>query len=556
MSSTTPSVVLTDVALTWPDGSPALSGLTGSFGAGRTGLVGLNGSGKSTLLRLIAGELAPTTGSITRSGKVAYLPQTLSLRVEDRVTDLLGVREQLDALRAIEAGDACARHFDALGEAWDVEARAASVLADIGLSPDALGRRVGELSGGESVLVAVAGLRLSAAPITLMDEPTNNLDRDARARLAEQVAAWPGTLVVVSHDTALLELMDDTAELYDSRLSVVAGPYSVYREHVEAEQAAAAQAERAAEQVLRRERRQRVEAETVLARRQRYARTDHENKRKPKIVMNQRRTEAQVSAGKLRASLDADVAEAQTALQAAGARVRDDAQIRLELPDPGVPAGRRLAELHGVDGTVVLQGPERVALTGSNGVGKTTLLEALVRPAGARPEHGAQVAARAYTTRIGYLPQGTDGLDEDAQVLDAVRAGAPGRPPQQVRHVLARFLLRGDAVHRRVRSLSGGERFRVALACLLLAEPPPELLVLDEPTNDLDVRTVDQLVSALASYRGALLVVSHDDAFLDRLDLSGRWELHRDGRLTQHATPHPGEAGRGSSFSRRLSQPS
>jgi ATPase subunit of ABC transporter with duplicated ATPase domains len=535
-SATAPSIVLSDVGLVWPDGTAALTGLTGTFGAGRTGLVGLNGSGKSTLLRLIAGELTPTTGSITAFGDVARLPQTITLHVDARVADLLGIGAVLEAVRAIEAGDADERHFDTVGTDWDVEARAGEVLGAVGLPPEALDRHVGELSGGEVVLVAIAGLQLRAAPVTLLDEPTNNLDRDARARLAALVTAWRGALVVVSHDTALLELMDETAELHDGALTVVAGPYSTYRAHVEAEQSAAVQAERSAGQVLRRQQRQRVEAETALARRLRYANKDHANKRRPKIVMNQRRTEAQVSAGKLRGSLDDDVTTARDALTAAGARVRDDDAIRVQLPDPDVPAGRRLAELHGVNRTVVIQGPERVALTGPNGVGKSTLLDALVH-ATSPGAAGTAARATALTDRIGYLPQRLDGLDDTATVLEQVRAAAPDGPPQQVRAQLARFLLRGDDVHRLVGTLSGGERFRVALARLLLADPPPQLLVLDEPTNDLDLHTVDQLVSALSAYRGGLLVVSHDEAFLQRLGITTWLVLDRDGGLGDAPPP-------------------
>lgn len=228
-SATAPSIVLSGVGLTWPDGTVALTGLSGTFSAGRTGLVGLNGSGKSTLLRLVAGELRPTTGSITTVGDVARLPQTLTLDVGARVADLLGIGAGLDAVRAIEAGDVDDRHFDTVGTDWDVEARAAEVLDSVGLPPEALDRNVGELSGGEAVLVAIAGLRLRAAPITLLDEPTNNLDRAARSRLGALVIAWRGALVVVSHDTSLLELVDETAELHDGALTVVAGPYSAYR---------------------------------------------------------------------------------------------------------------------------------------------------------------------------------------------------------------------------------------------------------------------------------------------------------------------------------------
>jgi len=249
--------------------------------------------------------------------------------------------------------------------------------------------------------------------------------------------------------------------------------------------------------------------------------------------MNQRKSEAQVSAGKLRTELDGKVQAAQNALHAVSSRVRADATIRVDLPDPNVPAARRIAELHGTGRSFMVQGPERVALTGPNGVGKTTLLETLVHPQATRT--GRATAIR-HTDRIGYLPQLLDGLDDDASVLDNMRAVAPGTPPGQVRNKLARFLIRGDAVDRAVRTLSGGERFRVALARLLLADPPPQLLILDEPTNNLDTQTVDQLVGALRGYRGALLVVSHDDAFLDRLDLTTRLALDATGRLTETTT--------------------
>ena len=203
------SVTLDRLTFTWPDGSHALDGLSGAFGSGRTGLVGRNGAGKSTLLRLMAGELEPTSGVVTASGDVAYLPQQLTLDVDRRVAELLGVSEALDAVRAISTGDVDPAHFDAVGDDWDIEARAQASLAEAGLAPDFLDRRVGELSGGEAVLVAIAGIRLRRAPITLLDEPTNNLDRDARAKLGAMVQAWKGTLIVVSHDRYFLERVTD-----------------------------------------------------------------------------------------------------------------------------------------------------------------------------------------------------------------------------------------------------------------------------------------------------------------------------------------------------------
>jgi ATPase subunit of ABC transporter with duplicated ATPase domains len=171
-----------------------------------------------------------------------------------------------------------------------------------------------------------------------------------------------------------------------------------------------------------------------------------------------------------------------------------------------------------------------MALVGGNGVGKTTLIEAL---RAGRGRDGVRAGGVLLTDRVGYLPQRLDGLDDAASVLDNVRATAPSVAPGEVRNRLARFLLRGATVERPVGSLSGGERFRVALARLLLADPPPQLLILDEPTNNLDLTSVDQLVDALRAYRGALLVVSHDDAFLDRLDLTVTLTLGRDGTLVE-----------------------
>ncbi|KJL29863.1 ABC-F family ATP-binding cassette domain-containing protein [Microbacterium oxydans] len=561
MSTPTPhaSVTLDRLTFTWPDGSTALSEVSGSFGAGRTGLVGRNGSGKSTLLRLIAGALEPTSGVMHATGDVAYLPQQLTLDVDRRVAELLGVATALDAVRAIARGDVDPAHFDAVGDDWDIEARAEASLAEAGLAPEFLDRRVGELSGGEAVLVAIAGIRLRRAPITLLDEPTNNLDRDARARLAAMITAWKGALIVVSHDVSLLELMDDTAELYAHSLSVFGGPYSEWRTWLDAEQDAAKQAEVTAAQALRKEKRQRIEAETKLAHRSRTAKKAEIEKRVPRIIAHGRKMAAEVSAGKLRTEVGAKEDAARIAREEAGRRIRSDSSMKIELPDPQVSRSRRIATIGDGERSWTLQGPERVALIGRNGVGKTTLLQRLVasaaevgvhnsariEPSGPEPERSAgsdefllncarlPLQAVAHTDLVGYLPQRVDGLDERRSVFENIADAAPHVPEKELRNRLARFLIRGTTADRPVAALSGGERFRVALATLLLSDPAPHLVVLDEPTNNLDLDTVDQLVEALRAYRGAVLIVSHDDAFLARLDLDLTLEIGADGALQE-----------------------
>jgi len=508
-------IVLDDLTFTWPDGAIALRHINGSFSRGRTGLVGANGCGKSTLLRLIAGELTPTGGSVSVSGAVGHVPQDVT-RVARTVSDLLGISGVRAALRAIESGEAHPRHFEAVGDSWDVEARAVAALAALDLPTD-LDRSATTLSGGEAMLTAICGVRLRGAQIALLDEPTNNLDGPSRERLHDLIGGWRVPLLVVSHDRVLLDLLDDTAELRDAGLITFGGPYHEYRAWVAAEQQAARQRLRSAEQVLDRERRERVKAEERIAHSQRQGRKDRANGKYPPIVLGQRRSSAEQTHGARRARLEARIAAAREDVSRAGLAVRDDDRIHIDLPDPAVPRGRRIAELPSADGrTHVIRGPERVAILGANGVGKTTLLEALLP---------------TLSVRVGYLPQRLV-MDDDASVLALVRAGAPHVPPGALRNRLARLLLRGDMVGRPVGSLSGGERSRVALARILLADPPPELIVLDEPTNDLDLDSVDQLVDAVGAYRGAVLVVSHDHSFVGRLDPDATLLLDERGVLT------------------------
>ena len=321
---------------------------------------------------------------------------------------------------------------------------------------------------------------------------------------------------MVSHDLALLDLLDETAELRDGGLTTFGGPYREYRDWVAEQQESARRQLRAAEQELDRQRRERIKAEERIAHSQRQGRKDRANAKYPPIVLGQRRSSAERTQGVRRTLAQARVSAAREAVTVAELAVRDDERIHIDLPDPRVPSGRRIAELPSADGrNHVIRGPERVAILGANGVGKTTLLEALLP---------------TVPVRVGYLPQRLL-MDDDATVLELMRAGAPHVPPAELRNRLARLLIRGDMVARPVGSLSGGERSRVALAQLLLADPPPELIVLDEPTNDLDLDSVDQLIDAVAAYRGAVLVVSHDRAFLERLRLDATLLLDERGVL-------------------------
>ncbi|MFJ2715448.1 ABC-F family ATP-binding cassette domain-containing protein [Streptomyces sp. NPDC087437] len=528
------SITCTSLSFAWSDGSPVFTGLDITFGPGRTGLVGVNGSGKSTLLKLIAGELGPADGAVRVAGEVGHLPQNVTLDTALRVDEALGIAAQRAALHAIEAGDVSEEHFETVGDDWDVEERALATLGELGLGRIDLDRTIGEVSGGESVLLRLAALLLRRPDVLLLDEPTNNLDLYARRRLYAAVESWPGVLVVVSHDRELLELVDQIADLGSGRVTWYGGNFSAYEEALALEQEAAERMVRVAEADLRKQQRELADAQVKLARRKRYGQKMWDQKREPKIVMGARKRAAQESAGKHRIMHEERLAEARERLDEAVDAVRDDDEIRVDLPHTAVPPGRTVLTLRDlelaygarVDGGLDLRGPERVALIGRNGAGKTTLLRTV---AGELPPLSGEVTAHVPAR---FLPQRLDILDGELSVAENVARLAPGATNNRIRARLARFLFRGARADQLAATLSGGERFRAALAALLLAEPAPQLLMLDEPTNNLDMASVHRLTTALESYEGALIVASHDLPFLESLGIT-RWLLLEEGELRE-----------------------
>lgn len=511
------SLSLSDVTFTWPDGDPLFDGLNAVIADGRTGLVGLNGSGKSTLLRLIAGKTSPERGSVTAEGTLAYLPQDITLDTDVQIDKLLGIDGTRNALHRIESGEGTAADFEVVQDNWDIEEVALSLLHRLGLSSIVaevgdLDRTVGALSGGETILLGLTAQLLRDPTVLLLDEPTNNLDDDARERLYSVVDQFSGTVVVVSHDRALLDHMDSIAELRGGLLRIFGGNYTTYEEIVAAEQASAEAAVRDARTDVQKQKRELVDARIKLDRRKRYGQKMFDTKREPKIIMNMRKRQAEVSAGKLRNNHIAKVDEAKQSLTEAEATLRDDREVRVDLPATEVHPGQVVVEMAetrlrtGQHVSLDVVGPERIALTGRNGVGKTTLLDAVV----------------ASTPKVSFkaLPQRLDVFDEESSVAENVAAAAPHATPEQVRAQLARFLFRGNDSDKAVAALSGGERLRAALATILLAEPAPKLLLLDEPTNNLDLPSLAHLTQAVNSYQGALVVVSHDKQFLQDIGVT------------------------------------
>ncbi|MFC4532253.1 ribosomal protection-like ABC-F family protein [Sphaerisporangium dianthi] len=526
-------IICSNLSFSWPDDTPVFQDLSFTVGGGRTGLVAPNGAGKSTLLKLIAGEHRPARGSVSVEGVLGHLPQSLPLAGDLTVAEVLGVASIIEALDAIEAGDASEEHFTTIGNDWDIEERTRAQLDRLGLGDVSLARRLHTMSGGQVVSLGLAAQLLKRPDVLLLDEPTNNLDLDARRKLYDVLEDWNGCLLLVSHDRELLDRMDRIAELDQGEVRFHGGNFTAYEEAVRAARGVAEKNIRNAEQEVKREKREMQQARERAARRASNASRNLKNAGLPKIFAGTLKRNAQESAGKANETHAARVSDAKARLDEASRALRDEQKIALHLPGTNVPAGRTIFEgermqvrfgeralFAGEGADLVIRGPERIALTGPNGAGKSTLLRLIGGEL--EPEGGL---AKPADGRVAYLSQRLDLLDLDRTVAESLAASAPAMPEAERMNLLARFLFRGSRAHLPVRVLSGGERLRATLACVLYAEPAPQLLLLDEPTNNLDLVSVGQLESALDAYEGAFVVVSHDERFLAEIKVTRRLRL-------------------------------
>jgi ATPase subunit of ABC transporter with duplicated ATPase domains len=512
------SVILSAVSWRTQDRRILFDRLDLSFGAERTGLIGRNGVGKSTLLKLISGAWPLQGGHIAVAGTLGVLDQHPS----GTLAEMFGAREALAALRRAEAGKADADDLAAAD--WTLESRMASALARCGLhvAPDA---NVAMLSGGQRVRAALAALIFRAPDMLLLDEPTNHLDREGRQAVYDLLDTWRKGAIVVSHDRDLLERMDAIVELNALGAQRYGGGWSVYEARRAQDLAAAHRDLDAAEKHLD------ATARQAQIARERQARRDGAGKHKaargdmPNILLGARRSRSE----------DTGAAQARRAqrqkLEAENAFVK--ARERLEIVQPfaiapistGLSQHRLAAQLNRVsagyggrailsDISLQISGPERVAITGANGSGKSTLLAVL---AGRLQALSGDVSVSVSTA---LLDQHTDLLRPGDSIRDNFHRLHPELDENACRAALARFMFRADAALQYVAALSGGQRLRAALACVLGGAKPPQLLLLDEPSNHLDLDALQAVEAGLNAYDGALVVVSHDERFLDAIGVT------------------------------------
>jgi ATPase subunit of ABC transporter with duplicated ATPase domains len=520
---------LRDVSFVLPDGRPLLNGLTESFGNERAALVGRNGAGKTVLSKIMAGLLTPSSGTVTRGGIVFYLDQTITPSKFSTAADLAGVQNVLDAIDRLERGRPLERDVELADGNWDVRERLIRELALAGLGHLTPETPASRLSGGECTRTALVGAFLSGADFLILDEPTNHLDAGNRRALTTYLDAREKGLLVVTHDRALLERMERVVELSPQGLRSYGGNGTLYAERKAGERAAAFDR---LERVRADRRRAAVEQQRNVERQQHRSargRKSFSDKGLPKALRNALRASAEKTAGKLHetgdekaASLAAEEKEAFTRAEIADPVVLippacsvHAAKIVLRLSSLTLPWGSHDAP---IDAT--LTGPERVALVGPNGSGKTTLLRVL------RGEIEPRSGACEVRVVFACLDQFVSSNGERSS-LELLRAGSGGAlSPGEAGTRLAQVGVARERLSLPTRALSGGERLKVELLCAIHRVPSPQLLILDEPTNHLDAESVESVEKMLNAWTGALIVVSHDSLFLDRIGATRRIELH------------------------------
>ena len=489
----------------------------------RIGLVGTNGSGKSTLLKVLSGIIYPSEGRVSRFGEIFYLPQ-LDLNLFNSRTTLR-------------------QYASSFGLDWHRVQASANRSFGLRLAEN---QEIRDLSGGELVKLHAALMDASDADVLLLDEPTNHLDVQGLKALRDYLLSTPRGIIIVSHDPFFLdEVVSRIWELRDGKLTEYGANYSEYQAAKEAEQNSRRRSLEAAQKKLTAAKLTLQKEAKRRARSEREGRKQAADRSMSAYERGYFAERASKTAGKQKNSLEQTIEErSQLVASLKDRRVR---KVAVKLTEDSLGSGRSLFSIQNgvlsVAGTRLLdhidlrlRSGERIVLVGRNGSGKSSLAQALVQQA---PNSNVSLSGkvwRSHNLAAGYVDQRYSIVVPSLEVYDNVEKFNPGLSHGEIRQQLARFLFFDDTVvHKRTLTLSGGETARLTLA--MVTARPIDLLVLDEPTNNLDIDTLDNIAEALNEYHGALLVISHNIRFLHQLQVTRAYMLRSGSLIEMKSSP-------------------
>jgi ATPase subunit of ABC transporter with duplicated ATPase domains len=490
-------------------------------------LIGNNGTGKSTLLKIIAGILSPSAGIVHCDSKLYYIPQIFGQFNELTLAQAIGINEKLRALSEIVSGNVTEENMTMLDDDWTIEERCEEALSRWKLEDISLTQKMETLSGGQKTKVFLAGISIHQPEIILMDEPSNHLDMDGRALLYEFIQSARNAMIVVSHDRKLLNMLDSVCELSNKGITVYGGNYDFYFEQKQIEKTALAEDIRSKEKALRKAKE--IERETLERQQRRTVRGKKQQKKEgtPKVMMDKLKNDAERSTARLRdvhAEKNESIAHELTELRKEMSNIDS---MKFGFDNSSLHIGKILVAAENInfsydDKPPLWQQPlsfriksgDRIALRGANGSGKTTLIKIILSEL--QPNLGTIYRA---DNKAVYIDQDYSLIDNQLTVYaQSQKFNTSGLQEHDIKIRLNRFLFVKDDWDKSCNVLSGGEKMRLMLCCLTISNRAPDIIVLDEPTNNLDIQNIEILTAAINEYRGTLIVVSHDSYFLEQIN--------------------------------------
>ena len=519
------SIIIKDLSYIHTDKEVLFSNLNLIINSGeKTALTGNNGCGKSTLMRILAGEASPGTGSVHCSGHLYYVPQHFGQYDDRTVAQVLGIDRKLTALHAILNGDTAEEHFARLDNDWNIEERTQAVLHAWHLNGISLLRPLEGLSGGEKTRLFLAGMELKEPDTLLLDEPTNHLDTAGRKRLYDFVHRTSATVLVISHDRTLLNLLPAICELSRNGLACYGGNYDFYKEQKEVHRNALQQQLEEKEKALRLARKTAREMEERKARQNTRGEKASIKKGIPRILLGGLKNHAENSSSKLSNVHAEKTDKIQQEITNLKGSLPQTNKLKTDFNASALHIGKILVTAQNINFhypdsntnlwtvplSFQLRSGNRFCIKGDNGSGKTTLLKLItgeLTPTGGTIE-------RADFTYI-YLDQEYSLIQNEYTVSEQAEAfNLRHLPEHETKTILNRYLFPQDVWNKPCSKLSGGEKMRLAFCCLMIADNTPDLFILDEPTNNLDIESIEIITATIRNYQGTVLAVSHDRDFL------------------------------------------
>lgn len=499
-------------------------------------LIGNNGAGKSTLLKVIANQLSPHSGNVRISSSPYFVPQHFGQYDDMTIYEALDVDYKVDALKHILEGNDnidYQEYLEALDDDWEIEERVKKALSTWQLDNIDPTSKLNLLSGGEKTKIFLAGIELHNPAIILMDEPSNHLDYRSRDMLCNLITSTPATVIVVSHDKTVLNLVTQTYELTKLGIKFYAGNYDFYEEQKEAETTLAIAQLEEKNKELRQAKK--VQQEVVERRQKLDARGyDRSNKKGlGKMLMHIRKDKAEKTTSKLHDSHIGKIDDIVEDISEIENNMDKSKQMKVNFNSSKLHKGKILAEAKELNHRYLekslwqsplnfkVQSGERILIRGLNGAGKSTLIKLLTKKF--QPSQG-----ELYVADFDYvhLDQEYSMIDNSTTVYEQAKKYAPEMLEHEVKMNLSRFLFDHSTWNKQCSLLSGGEKMKLSLCCLLLDSSQPDMIILDEPTNNIDLKNIKILISCIRDYLGTILLVSHDTFFIEQVKVDYEIELN------------------------------